>query len=176
MDKLKQFIEEHAGEFQEEALPEGHLERFEKKLPAFRSNKRRLIIGLCALTTAATFALLIWVKPILMLNETEDMTCGSANEISEVRLYYQMQMDEVIAQMQTIYKERKAPGTADLLKETSKVLSENEAFETKVLPRLPCTDQGLYAMNQHYSNSLESLTIMLQQMERVTNEYENRKE
>jgi hypothetical protein len=33
---------------------------------------------------------------------------------------------------------------------------------------LPCSNDGLFAMTQHYSNSLEGLTLMLKQMEQVT--------
>ncbi len=175
MDKLKQFIDQHIGEFREEALPEGHLERFGKKLPPSPAKKRKLLIGVCSFAAAATLALLLWVRPSFVMDDSGETVCESAQEIREVRLYYQMRIDEVIAQMQTIYKEKKAPGTADLWQETNRVLSETERFESDILPKLPCSNDGLYAMNQHYSNSLESLMIMLQQMERVTNEYTNYK-
>lgn len=44
----------------------------------------------------------------------------------------------------------------------------NYMFEETILPTLPCSNDGLFAMTQHYSNSLEGLTLMLKQMEQVT--------
>ena len=95
-------------------------------------------------------------------------------EIEELRLYYNMQMNDIISQMQEMYKQRQTPGSEELLKETKRVLKDNYMFEETVLPNLPCSNDGLFAMNQHYSASVESLNIMLKQMERVTNENDNK--
>ena len=86
-------------------------------------------------------------------------------EIEELRLYYNMQMSDIISQMQAMYKLQQTPGAEELLKETKRVLTDNYMFEETVLPTLPCSNAGLYAMNLHYSTSLESLNIMLKQME-----------
>ena len=49
-----------------------------------------------------------------------------------------------------------------------RILTDNYMFEETILPTLPCSNDGLFAMTQHYSNSLEGLTLMLKQMEQVT--------
>ena len=82
----------------------------------------------------------------------------------------------IISQMQAMYKQQRIPGSEELLKETKRVLTDNYMFEETVLPTLPCSNDGLYAMNQHYSTSLESLNIMLEQMEKMeTNKKVNQK-
>lgn len=103
------------------------------------------------------------IPPAAKESKTND--CQQKTEIDELRLYYNMQMNDVMARMEILCKEQRTPGAAGLLKETHKVLTDNYMFETTVLPTLPCSDDGLFAMNQHYSNSLESLSFMLRQME-----------
>lgn len=95
-------------------------------------------------------------------------TCQTREEIEELRLYYTMQINETIAQIKTLYKNDKSPGAAELMAATKKVLTDNYMFEETVLPTLPCSNDALFAVTQHYTNSLESLSIMLKQMERVT--------
>ena len=92
------------------------------------------------------------------------------------RLYYNMQMSDIISQMQAMYKQQRTPGTEELLKETKRVLTDNYMFEETVLPTLPCSNAGLYAMNLHYSTSLESLNIMLKQMESMEDFNRNSKQ
>lgn len=95
-------------------------------------------------------------------------TCQAREEIDELRLYYTMQINETMARIKTLYKHDKSPGAAELMAATQKVLTDNYMFEETVLPTLPCSNDALFAVTQHYTNSLESLSIMLKQMERVT--------
>ena len=88
--------------------------------------------------------------------------------LSELRLYYNMQMNDVLAQMKKLYKQDRTPGAEELLQESKRILTDNYMFEETILPTLPCSNDGLFAMTQHYSNSLEGLTLMLKQMEQVT--------
>lgn len=99
--------------------------------------------------------------------EAEAHTCQARQEFEELRIYYTMQINDMMAQIKELYKEEKTPGGTELWEETKKVLHDNYMFEETVLPTLPCSNKGLYAMNQHYSNSLESLSIMLREMERM---------
>jgi len=79
-----------------------------------------------------------------------------------------MQMNDVLAQMKKLYKQDRTPGAEELLQESKRILTDNYMFEETILPTLPCSNDGLFAMTQHYSNSLEGLTLMLKQMEQVT--------
>lgn len=99
---------------------------------------------------------------------TATSTCQTREEIEELRLYYTMQINETMERIKTLYKHDKSPGAAELMAATQKVLTDNYMFEETVLPTLPCSNDALFAMTQHYTNSLESLSIMLKQMERVT--------
>lgn len=180
MDKLKFFIETNREAFDDELLPEGHLERFEQKLsPAPKKHVR--LYGLCLFAAVASIAFLLLLRlPGSTIIPTQEEVAAQLhseeqNEVKELSFYYNMQMNEIITQMDSLYKKDQTPGAAELLQETKRVLSANHMFEKTVLPTLPCSNDGLYAMNQHYSNSLESLNIMLKQMENINKEQQSKK-
>ena len=170
MDKLKNFIDMNREAFEDDLLPEGHLGRFEQKLAAPRKSRVTLHI-FCAFAAAACIALLLLFKlpggTPLHTQPGQAHTCEMKEEIEELRLYYNIQMNNIISQMQIIYKQRQTPGTEKLLEETERVLTDNCKFEETVLPTLPCSNTVLYALNLHSSVSLESLNIMLRQMENM---------
>lgn len=179
MDKLKNFIDTNKEAFEDDLLPEGHFERFEKKLPAPRKSHLTLY-ALSAFAVAASITLLLILRlpggttvpgsdPESTFRQT---ACDNREEIDELRLYYNMQINDIMARMEALYKQEKAPGAAGLLQESKRILKDNYQFEETVLPTLPCSNDGLYAMNQHYTNSLEGLNIMLKQMQQVTNKQE----
>ncbi|WP_165154562.1 hypothetical protein [Parabacteroides sp. ZJ-118] len=173
MDKLKNFIDANRDAFEEdEMLPEGHLERFEQKLPKPRKNRAALYS--CAFAIAASIALLLLFRlpggtdmpePV---QKTTAQACETQEEIEGLRLYYDMQMNEVLAQMKKLYKQDRTPGAEELLQESKRILTDNYMFEETILPTLPCSDDGLFAMTQHYSNSLGGLRLILKQMRQVT--------
>lgn len=49
MDKLKNFIDTNKEAFEDDLLPEGHFERFEKKLPPAAGNISNYIVCLLSL-------------------------------------------------------------------------------------------------------------------------------
>lgn len=175
MDKLKDFIEANREAFDDERLPEGHVERFEKKLDTRKRSHRTKIYSLFTFVAAAGIALLFLLRlpggtpmPAPQKGVSQQPhKCAMKEEIEELRLYYNMQMNNVISQMDELYKQEQIPGADELIEETKRVLTDNYMFEETVLPTLPCSNDGLSAMNQHYVSSLKSLNIMLQQMEKM---------
>lgn len=170
MDKLKDFIDSNREAFDDDLLPEGHFERFAGKLPAPRRNRAKLY-SLLAFAAAACIAWVFLLKlpggtpmPPAQKVVSLQQKCTVKEEIEELRLYYNMQMSEVISQMKNLYKQQQIPGAEELLEETKRVLSDNYMFEETVLPTLPCSNAALFTMNQHYNSSLESLNIMLDQL------------
>lgn len=174
MDKLKEFVQDNIEAFDEDFLPEGHFERFEKKLP--REQKRRFsLFSLSALAAAASLALLFLVGSpqddypddymMALAQEQEDM--------DGLRMYYKMQMDDILIQMEDLGKQQ-AEGTAELLDESRQILKDSRTFEETVLPTLPCSGEGMLALSQHYNASVEGLNIMLRRMKQVTDENNNR--
>ncbi|MDH6307019.1 hypothetical protein M2459_003708 [Parabacteroides sp. PF5-5] len=177
MDKLKHFIDNNKEAFDDEFLPEGHFERFEKKLPSPPHKRQGKLFSLLSFAAAAAVTLFVFLKiqgdlKDAPIQQSTVYTCETQTEIEELRVYYNMQMNEVSAQIRALYKSEQVPGGLELLEETKRVLKSSEEFEVKVLPTLPCSDDGLFAMNQHYKNSLGSLQIMLKQME-IATEYTN---
>lgn len=165
MDELKNFIDRNRADFDEVELPVGHTVRFCAKLEVQkRSAKRRRVIGVVAI--AACLGILFAVQ-IQYNKEQTANTCELSMEINEVRLYYNMQLAETIARMEALYKEHQTPGSLELLRQTQEVIAVNREFENKVLPDLPCSEEALFAMNQHYDASLSGARILLRQMERV---------
>ena len=179
MDKLKNFIDTNKEAFEDDLLPEGHFERFEKKLPPAR-RKHFKLYSLSAFAAAAAIALILLLRmpggtpaPVNQKAAIQQQ-CSQQKEFGELQIYYNMQMSDIISQMQAMYKQQRIPGTEELLKETKRVLTDNYMFEETILPTLPCSNDGLFAMNQHYSASVESLNIMLKQMEIVTNDNDDK--
>ncbi len=171
MDKLKKFVNDNKEAFDNDLLPTGHFERFEKKLPVTHKKRQAKWINLMAAAVAASITILILLKLQHGMTEAPVQqsvyTCETQEEIDELRLFYNMQMSEMYARIRSLYKSEQIPGGLELLEETKRVLKTSEEFEENILPTLPCSEDGLFAMNQHYSNSLESLQIMFKQMEQV---------
>jgi hypothetical protein len=176
MDKLKNFIDSNREAFDSDSLPERHLERFRKKL----GRKRRIRhIGLAAMTMAAAVGLLLFLKiqsemRNAYLPETLTFTCEAEKEIEELRLYYNMQLYDMESQIKGLYAQKARSGSFALVEESERIIQTTCDFEADILPSLPCSDMGVFAMNQHYVNSLESLNFILEQMRLITgNEYHN---
>ena len=113
MDQLKHFIDTHRDAFEDDRLPAGHLERFEKKLPTSHT-RHTLLYSMCALLAAASIALLFLVKLYPAGTEqqgAEASSCMLKEEIDGLRLYYTMQMNDVVFQIQALSEQRSIPGT-----------------------------------------------------------------
>ena len=172
MDKLKDFIQDNIESFEDNLLPEGHFERFEKKLPC--EQKRRLsLFRLSALAAAASVALFFLLSMPEKEKEDHMMALSQEREereeMDELQVYYRMQMDDILLQMETLSKQQ-SEGTAGLLQASKQILHDNSIFEKTILPTLPCSGDGVLAMNQHYSASVEGLNIVLRMMKQATNE------
>lgn len=165
MDKLKNFIENNKQEFEDIELPVGHMERFKDKLEAQKKKtvRRRLVWGVVA---AACLGILFTIQTQYSKDHMDNL-CELSTEISEVRMYYNMQMSATIAQMEELYKENQTPGRLELLQQTQEVIAVNNDFENRILPTLPCSEEALFAMNQHYDASLSGMNILLQQMRKA---------
>jgi hypothetical protein len=164
MDKLKNFVETNRDVFDDDFPPEGHVERFEKKLS---KKKRRHRIAFAAVAMAAAVALLLLPRPPALY------VCESGEEIEELRFYYNMQLYDVETQIEDLYAQRKTSGSLGLMQETERVMQKIYDFEAEILPTLPCSETGLSVVNGLYSNSLECLNFMLEQMQRMTDGYTN---
>ncbi len=166
MDKLKDFIDTNKSAFEEEALPEGHRLRFEKKMNTRRKKQLRwsLQIGLAAAASLALF-FYWWFPGDLRQPAAGQMSeCMLRREMQEVRLYYSMQIDETVLQMETLYRHQPVSGVKEIFQESKQVLAETKAFEKEIFPELPCSEKSMVAINQHYGSSLECLETMLEQM------------
>ncbi|MDR1344738.1 MAG: hypothetical protein LBJ39_05225 [Tannerellaceae bacterium] len=171
MDKLKDFIDNNKNDFDNDLLPEGHLERFEKKLG---DRKRIPVRGLIAVTIAAAVLLTLFLRIQHEARyEVHDrmpftFACESEEEIEELRLYYRMQIYGVEAQIKELYAQgEEAPGSFELMEETQRVIQTTYDFEENIFPSLPCSEAGVFVMTQQYGNSIGSLNIMLKQMKRI---------
>lgn len=167
MDKLKQFINNNREEFDEQELPFGHELRFQKKLP-HRKNKTK-VFCLYASLIAASVALLIMLALPFYKPESSFLehrtSCRTEDEINELRLYYSMQMLDIVDRIKEFDPGEKEQEKQQVLNETEQVLALSKQFDETVIPHLPCSDEGLFAVNQYYSTSLRSLNFMLEQLE-----------
>lgn len=176
MDKLKKFIEDNREAFDtEEMLPAGHQKRFEQKLPVSKG-KKLFWLTVSGLTIAATVALWIIaqlptaVSPAPPQQEIVVENCKIKVEIEELRFYYTMKINDITEKMKQLYETNSNEGVAGLWHASQQILADNSCFETEILPTLPCSDDALFAMTQHYQNSLGGLDIMFTQMKELSNQ------
>lgn len=169
MDKLKEFIDSHRDEFDYEPLPKGHVERFERRLPAVRK-RRKIFYLLGASAVAACFALLLtfYLNNGSLTPAEHPCKCQIQQETEDLRRYYHMQMSDVTAAIEEMYKEQHIPGAERMLKESKQILAKNSRFEKEILPTLPCTDASLNVLNQYYLCNLNSISSMLEQLKERT--------
>ncbi|MDY4550853.1 MAG: hypothetical protein SPD54_03380 [Parabacteroides sp.] len=175
MEKLRQFIQDHQAEFDDEPLLEGHFERFEQKLATVqpkRSGRQvwlwRAVGGISAV--AAVIALLLWLQPMRIVTDPSDGMVqedwlAMQQEFLETQGYYQMRIIDLTEQMDKLCKEKRSTEAEQLLQAAWQVRSEVTEFEQEVVPTLSYDETGLYALTQTYSMGIGSLTFLLNQME-----------
>lgn len=165
MDRLKEFIHNNREAFGKEELEPVHVMRFESKLRSRRKRVRRYVRY--SLAVAASVAiLLLSVPPFSRSGQTgaTPAACQTAADINNLRVYYTMQMDEIITRIKDATTCNRLE-KKQLLEESDRIMKANRQFEQHVIPQMPCSQETLYAMTQLYNTSLESLNFMLQQIE-----------
>lgn len=173
MEKLRQFIENHRDEFDDEPLLEGHWERFEQKLAVVepqQPTKRVWLWAVAGLAAAAAVALLLWLQPMRIVTDPSDGMVqedwlAMQQEFLETQGYYQMRIIDLTEQMDKLCKEKRSTEAEQLLQAAWQVRSEVKEFEQEVVPTLSYDEMGLYALTQTYSMGIGSLTFLLNQME-----------
>ena len=173
MEKLRQFIENHRDEFDDEPLLDGHWERFEQKLAAVepqQPTKRVWLWAVAGLAAAAAVALLLWLQPMRIVTDPSDGMVqedwlAMQQEFLETQGYYQMRIIDLTEQMDKLCKEKRSTEAEQLLQAAWQVRSEVKEFEQEVVPTLSYDEMGLYALTQTYSMGIGSLTFLLNQME-----------
>lgn len=169
MDKLKQYIQNNREMFDQEELPVGHELRFMQKLS--RKRNRVKLFACYALAVAASVAVLI--MSVFPFSEKKDplssdlATVTMTTEISELQLYYNMQMREIVDRIESFNPGNGTLEKQQVLKEAKRVLAMSKLFEESVVPQLPSFDETLFAMTQYYGTSIRSLNFMLEQMEKI---------
>ncbi|MDD2437614.1 MAG: hypothetical protein PHG27_05870 [Massilibacteroides sp.] len=168
MDKLKDFIENNKQAFDEVELPVGHAERFREKLNTQRRTRVKRNVYLW-IAVAACLGVLLTIRIQFQKNNAAD-SCELTQEIQDVRMYYNMQITAVVSEMEELYKQKQSSAGLGLLKESQVVLASTRDFENRIFPSLPCSEEALFAMSQHYDASITGMNILLKQMQNVTNE------
>lgn len=167
MDKLKDFIDKNREAFDTDDLPVGDLDRFLEKMEQAedRRSKRRWLRWVTVPIAAAISLLLYWALPLGENTSGEaQYVCELHSEMAELRAYYQMKMEDILIQMEEKSAQSDNPGSKELLEAGQHIQNSCRQFDRKVLPTLPCSDEGVFALNQQYRNSLNSLQILYKHM------------
>ena len=185
MDKLEDFIGQNRELFDQTELPSGHKARFLEKLatadlsaenssPAANSSlagkSARFGKAAAWLVAASVAAALAFTFFTSFPTEERGESCELNPQIAELRLYYNMQMEDLMMQMKSEMEKRDNPAFAVLITEGKKIQSACEEFDKTIALELPCSDKGIYAFNQQYASSLEGMQILYKQMQYIKNE------
>lgn len=175
MDKLERFIADNRESFNQEALPSGHVERFEAKLAvvAKPAGRRYLRSIWYAAGVAATVLVLLLAGYPMLKGEGGGASefCPASAEINSLRTYYLMQMNDVIARIEDA-ETGNGLEKQQLLEESQRIMEANKRFEKSLLRRLPGSQETAYALIQLYGTSLNSLNFMLEQIESRNESYQ----
>ena len=148
MDKLKDFIDKNREAFDTDDLPVGDLDRFLEKMEQ-----------------AEDLRSLYWALPLGENTSDEaQYVCELHSEMAELRAYYVMQMDGILMEMEEKSLQSDCPAAHKLLEAGQHIQNTCRQFDREVLPTLPCSDEGVFALNQQYRNSLNSLQRLYGQM------------
>lgn len=172
MDKLKNFIEQNRASFEQTELPDGHFAHFMKRLESANlSNanstlhkKKNKFSLYTTWLVAASIAIAIFLTYFSEQPKEKTYSCKLGNELSNIRTYYLMQMDDLMIQMEEANNKLDNPAIPALIEAGKKIQKECELFDIQVAPTLPCSDLGLYAINQQYANSFTSMQILYDQL------------
>lgn len=167
MDKLKDFIDKNREAFDTDDLPIGDLDRFLKKMEQAEDlrSKRRWLRWVTVPIAAAIALLLYWALPLGENTSGEaQYVCKLHSEMAELRAYYVMQMDGILMEMEEKSLQSDSPAAHKLLEAGQHIQNTCRQFDREVLPTLPCSDEGVFALNQQYRNSLNSLQRLYGQM------------
>ncbi|MDR2498366.1 MAG: hypothetical protein LBD28_02885 [Tannerellaceae bacterium] len=173
MDNLKKFVDQYRDQFDAEPLPDGHLERFERKLRSRHNRPARYFLPIAATIAAAAciFAILFIKGGEYNRNQNGNgaFICEADEEMDELRSYYHMRVYDLEERMRSLHLAQPTEGSASIMHDTQEVMKSIYDFEENILPTLPCSGNGLNVMNRQYASSLETLEVMLEQMEEITN-------
>ncbi len=169
MDRLKDFRDTHADDFLVADPPAGHFNRFGTRLPAAPRRSFAWVRAACSLAAAACVACLLIMGAYRGSSDADDTSfmadADFRTEMEETHSYYRMEIDGVMARIEDLYSTYPGPVAEEIMAESRQVLDETRRFESMVLPELPLSDTGLYALNCHYTNTVQCLSYMLDELE-----------
>lgn len=180
-DLLKEYIEEHRGEFDRVELPEGHLDRLLSKMPeAAPSQARRRGMGrrvyYYLVSGAACLACLVAGVSYLSSGRIDDAASTVAGtvavtdipdrdyrrEMAQARMYYRMQIEMLEATISSECSQLDVAVAKTVMADTRRLLCQTERFETELLPALQASESGTYLMVTHYTATINSLNNILE--------------
>ena len=151
MDRLKDYIQQNREALDEIPLPEGHLERFAARLEKEETKK----------------AVPLWHKLVPLAAAVALFFCLSVPFWMHQPVSPDMQLEDHLMELETASKENPSEAVTHLLEAALQIEASCQQFDNQVLPTLPCSDEGIFAINQQYQNSLNSMQILCQQLNRV---------
>lgn len=169
MDRLKDYIQQHREAFDDVSLPEGYEERFAARLER-EDTKKTVPLWRKVLPLAAAVALFFCLSvPFWMQQRSKPdaYVCELHSEMGELRTYYRMEIEDHLMELETASRENPSEAVRHLLEAGLQIEASCQQFDQQVLPTLPCSDEGIFVINQQYRNSLNSMQILCQQLNRV---------
>lgn len=168
MDQLRQFISHNREAFETGELPAGHLIRFNRKLDRKQTQKNRNRWFLYSLITGcAAIGFLVFLIRSQTNHTGSAENCTTVAELREVQLYYHIQLNQVLKQIQeTAEIGGNTLEKRQILQEAARIFSQQQDFEEKIIPQLPCDENTVFVIDQYYSTTLRTFRFMLSRLEK----------
>jgi hypothetical protein len=161
MNDLKAYLKENRKIFDDKEPPEGHFERFEKRLSNFvaaEKRKRNLKIRIItAISIAASILLVVGLRTGLRTFSGNDQDV--AGEFSKAETFYRRQMDEQITAILCKLNEADAETRNQLEADLQHIAEDNQKFVAEIR-NIPNEELSIYYLVEHYSDNVQTLQFI----------------
>lgn len=152
---IKRFIENNREAFDDAPLPEGHFERFERRLKLV-ARRRRLLRTIRVTAATAAVTAVIFVAGYALLTRDEKKTeriCILSDEMLETRRYYAAMLNTAKVRVERIVATAEPEIRRELNAELSSIVADSASFCNN-------SDQSAAIMIQYYGSKMVALRNM----------------
>lgn len=156
--------------FDDQEVPQGHLERFEalldKQIKEQKNTQKKairikLITSIAAIAACIALIVFVSVEYLNHDNRGNDVISNLSNssEFAELNNYYQKQMDEQIALIICKAEQADAETEVNIKRDVQKIMEENQIF-IQDISQSENQELALFYVVQHYDRNLEILSLI----------------
>lgn len=169
MGKLDKYMRDHRDEFDDQELPECHMERFEafldKQLPEKKVSKSKKFHLMTLFAAAASLAILVilgvhFIKPEASVLPDDNVKISLVSEeFAQTNAYYQGRMETQIEDIMCKIENADPETKIQLQKDLEAIQAENRDFIEQI-EKNDNEELAIYYLVQHYEANIQTLEFI----------------